>query len=240
MKVAILSAVLALSPLVAAIDADVHFKGWANYKHLRPRDAPAAQVSPLPNEDSKSIQLSVQTQIRVSPVCELPVVNQADPTSPNQNDINAVTQEFTALPSDVQNLLKTALNNQLKQSIYKQDPAAQLAAIQSSVDTAFNKVQNSISDILLNNITDITDASDLQALKDCIGLIVAKGGRQSEEEGTCLTTSGYTLASLQDQFNMFGECPSPVKRKELYLPSSTVLATDSRSEHLPWTCQQDQ
>lgn len=125
-----------------------------------------------------------------------------------QNDVAAVTNEFSGLPEDVQNVLKTALSNQLKQSIYKQTPEEQLTAIKNSVNAAFNKVQKDMSDILANNITDLTDASDLSALKQCIQTIVEMGGR-TEENGNCLTTSGYTLDSLRNQFNTFVDQVSP-------------------------------
>lgn len=64
------AAALAVSsaPLATALERTgaSGFKNWANYKHLRPRDALVARASPLPNLDGKSIQASVQTQIRVS------------------------------------------------------------------------------------------------------------------------------------------------------------------------------
>jgi hypothetical protein len=153
-----------------------------------------------------------------------------------QADVVAVTNEFSALPVEAQNLLKTALNNQLKQSIYKQTPEEQLTAIKNSVNAAFNKVQKDMGDILTNNITDITDASDLQALKNCITTIVEMGGRTADN-GNCLTNSGYALDSLRDQFNMFGEACQALHSQTLTdrfsLPLLALESRPSKASRVP-------
>lgn len=54
-----------------------------------------------------------------------------------------------------------------------------------------------------DDMDSLDDRANINALRECINTIVAKGGRRSETDGSCISTSGFSLDSLRDQFKTF-------------------------------------
>lgn len=121
-----------------------------------------------------------------------------------QKDVNSVLGEFTSLPANVQNLLKTALNAVLGQSMYAKSIAEQFDTVSNAIKSQLAKVQQSLP-TTLSAISAMDDTGNVAALESCINTIVSMGGRQTEKDGTCLTQSGYSLDSLTSQFKTFGK-----------------------------------
>merc|ERR1712093_632235 len=119
-----------------------------------------------------------------------------------KQDVNTVISEFSSLPAMIQNVLKTALNAVMNQSIYKLSVTDQFNSISTSIKNQLAKVQQSLP-TTLSAISAMDDTGNVAALEQCINTIVAMGGRRSEEDGTCLSTSGYSLDSLKSQFDTF-------------------------------------
>jgi hypothetical protein len=118
--------------------------------------------------------------------------------------VNAVLEEFKGLPENAQNVLKTAFNQILNQKIYTLSPEQQYSVVSSAIQTQLKKVQDSLP-VILGDIAQLDDTHNLKAMQDCIMAIVSMGGRKTEEEGSCLSSSGFSIDSLTQQFNSFGE-----------------------------------
>lgn len=125
---------------------------------------------------------------------------------------------FSGLPFDVQNVLKTAMTQVLNQQIYSEDPEKQYDVVSQSILDQLNKIETSLPSTLLSLQAPMDDSADFYALRECIMTIVAMGGITSEDQGTCLTESGYSLASLKVQFNDF------VDINTFVLPANAIVS----------------
>jgi hypothetical protein len=89
-------------------------------------------------------------------------------------------------------------------SYSKQTPEEQCQTVTTAIYNKLQQIQDSLPETLrVLTPADINDQANFDALRDCINTIVAMGGRQSDKDGTCLSTSGFSLDSLRTQFRTF-------------------------------------
>lgn len=88
--------------------------------------------------------------------------------------------------------------------MYAKSIAEQFDTVSNAIKSQLAKVQQSLP-TTLSAISAMDDTGNVAALESCINTIVSMGGRQTEEDGTCLTQSGYSLDSLTSQFKTFGK-----------------------------------
>lgn len=84
--------------------------------------------------------------------------------------------------------------------------------------TQLNKIEESLPKTLWSLDAPLDDTVDFNALRNCIDTIVAMGGITNEDQGTCLSNSGYSLESLKSQFNQF------VDMNTFVIPANAVVS----------------
>lgn len=118
-------------------------------------------------------------------------------------------------------MLKTALGNVLNQQIYSDSPEKQYEIVSTSILNQLNKIEQSLPQTLYDLNAPLDDTVDFNKLRDCIQVIVAMGGITSEDQGTCLSNSGYSLDNLKNQFNDF------VDMNTFVVPANAVVSEES-------------
>lgn len=119
----------------------------------------------------------------------------------------------------MQNVLKTAIGQIMNQKMYTEDPETQLQTVASAINAQLLKTQQSLP-VILGQIPALTDQANFQALQNCINYIVSIGGQKDAQDGSCLSQSGFSIDSITQQFNAFGEDP---------VHSSAALGRPSKS-----------
>lgn len=77
-------------------------------------------------------------------------------------------------------------------------------AINNKLTQIQNGLTSTVNIILTPKASDsLSDRNNIDALRNCINTIVANGGRKTADDGTCLSTSGFSLESLRQQFRDF-------------------------------------
>jgi hypothetical protein len=138
-----------------------------------------------------------------------------------QNDVESVLQQFKNVPAEVQNVVKTAINQILNQQISNKDPEQQYNIISTSILNQLNTIEDNLDETLNLMTAPMDDTQDFETLRQCILTIVALGGLKTAEDadkGTCLTESGFSLAHLTEQFNTF------VDLNSFHAPANAVVS----------------